>query len=79
MVRVERFGDLERRLRELGASYYRLESWGAAGEMYRFQCWMSLQGDPGANRYFEAKNTDPLQSMSEVLQQVEAWRAQPRH
>ena len=69
------FRSIQDRLRELGATYYLLESWGTGQQMYRFYCKMSVGGSADYTRYFEASHADPLQAMREVLGQVESWRA----
>jgi hypothetical protein len=71
------FRGMERRLRELGATYYLLETWGSSGDRYRFFCKMSLAGnaDYNRNRIFQATAADPLRAMQDVLGQVEQWRA----
>jgi len=66
------------RLRQLGATYYLLESWGSEQQMYRFYCKMAVGGSADYTRYFEASHSDPLQAMRQVLQQVEAWRREGR-
>jgi len=70
------FRQIERRLRELGATYYLLETWGTQGDRYRFLCHMAIAGntDDGRNRIFQAADSDPLGAMQNVLQQVEDWR-----
>lgn len=70
----DQFAGLERRLRELGAAYYRLETWGDNGELYRFHCEMAIAGNPAATQHFEATERDALQAMGRVVQQVEDWR-----
>ena len=72
---TDRFTYLDRRLREWGATYCQLETWGSAGQLYRFCCKMAIGGSPNCTRYFEATAPDPLQAMSNVVGQVEAWRA----
>ena len=62
------------RLRELGATYYLLESWGNGQRMYRFCCKMAIGGSADYTRCFEATHGDPLQAMAGVLRQVETWR-----
>ncbi len=71
------FRRIERRLRELGATYYLLETWGQEGDRYRFLCHMAIAGntESGRNRIFQDTGSDPLQAMQSVLQQVEDWRA----
>ncbi len=65
------FDDIQLRLRELGASYYLLESWGSQRQLYRFSCKMAIGGNADFTRYFEAADADPLQAMLQVLRQVE--------
>jgi hypothetical protein len=71
------FRRMERRLRELGATYYLLETWGSSGDRYRFFCKMAISGtaDYNRNRIFQATAGDPLHAMQDVLEQVEQWRA----
>lgn len=68
------FDDIQLRLRELGASYYLLESWGSQRQLYRFSCKMAVGGNTDFTRYFESADADPLQAMLQVLRQVETWR-----
>jgi hypothetical protein len=72
--RDEGFASIQQRLRELGATYFLLESWGAQGQLYRFYCKMAIGGNANYHRYFEATGTDPIRVMSKVLKEVEAWR-----
>ncbi len=71
------FRRMEQRLRDLGATYYLLETWGTNGDRYRFFCKMSLAGnaDYNRNRIFQATAADPMQAMQDVLAQVEQWRS----
>ena len=71
---VDRFTYIQTRLRELGATYYLLESWGADGQYFRFHCRMAVGGSQGYARHFEATESDALQAMARVLNEVEAWR-----
>jgi hypothetical protein len=71
----ERFTAMERRLREYGATYYLLETWGNEGELYRFHCKMAIGNNPNYTRHFEATDRDALRAMAQVLERVEAWRA----
>ncbi|HEX4146278.1 MAG TPA: hypothetical protein VHY91_22450 [Pirellulales bacterium] len=70
----DRFTLMERRLREFGATYYLLETWGNDSEYYRFHCKMAIANNPTHTRQFEATDTDPLRAMARVVEQVEAWR-----
>jgi hypothetical protein len=73
----DRFTEMERRLREYGATYYLLETWGNAGELYRFHCRMAVANNGTYSRHFEATDRDALKAMSDVLAQVQAWRSGP--
>ena len=71
--RTDQFTYIQRRLRQLGATYYLLEAWGSEGQ-YRFYCKIAIGGNPNFNRYFEATDVDPIMAMMKVLAEVEAWR-----
>jgi len=71
---VDRFVQLQQSFRQLGATYYRLESWGKRQELYRFHCRMAVGGDPSFTRCFEATHGNPMAAMEEVLGQVRQWR-----
>jgi hypothetical protein len=66
---------IQDRLRQLGATYYLLESWGDQDRQYRFFCRMAIGGNAQCTRSFWSIDTDPFQAMRQVLQQVEAWRS----
>jgi hypothetical protein len=68
------FRHIQQRLRELGATYSLLETWGDQGQLYRFYCRMAMAGGSQLTRYFEATDADPLSAMATVLEQVETWR-----
>jgi hypothetical protein len=65
---------MQDRLRQLGATYYLLETWGNQRQFYRFYCQMAVGGNSSYTHYFEATNSNPLTAMADVLRQVEAWR-----
>ncbi|MCX7428077.1 MAG: hypothetical protein NTW96_20915 [Planctomycetia bacterium] len=69
------FLGIQERLRGMGATYYRLESWGSQQPLFRFQCEMALDESPHLTRHFEATDGDPLRAMSKVLAEVEVWKA----
>jgi hypothetical protein len=69
------FLGIQERLRGLGATYYRLESWGSQQPLFRFQCEAALDGSPHLTQHFESTDGDPLQAMGKVLAEVEAWKA----
>ena len=72
---TDQFRYILRRLRDLGATYYLLESWGAKAEYYRFHARiMAVGGSANYVRHFEATDTDALRAMARVVEEVEAWR-----
>lgn len=74
-AQADPFTAMERKLREYGATYYLLETWGNQREMFRFHCKMAVGNDPNYTRHFEAIDTDALRAMHQVVNRVEAWRA----
>lgn len=74
-IALDRQRDMERRLRDLGATYYTLEKWGNRERLFRFECRMAIAGDANYTRFFEATSERSLGAMDSVLRQVEAWRA----
>ena len=72
---AEQFRYVQERLRQLGRTYFLLETWGTQQELYRAYCKVAVGGNANYTRHFEATHSDPLQAMLQVLQQVEAWRA----
>ena len=71
---LDAFAWTQKRLRELGATYYLLETWGPSGGQYRFHCKMPIAGNVDHPRHFEAMDADPARAMQTVLRQVEDWR-----
>ncbi len=74
LLASDEFQRIQRRLRQLGATYYLLETWGGQAECYRFHARMAVGGSPDYVRHFEATDTEALQAMAKVLSQVERWR-----
>jgi hypothetical protein len=68
------FKEIQDRLRQLGATYYLLESCGDQSADYRFYCRMSIGGNPQVTRSFQSTDSEPLKAMSKVLQQIEDWQ-----
>jgi hypothetical protein len=66
---------IQDRLKQLGATYFLLETWGNQQQAYRFYCKMAVGGNTNYTHCFEYISTDPLQAMGEVLKQVENWRS----
>jgi hypothetical protein len=71
----ESFQQIERRLRELGATYYLLETWGNTGQQYRFHCKVSVAGNPNRTRHFDATDNDPVRAMRRVVEEIEQYRS----
>lgn len=71
----DRFNEIQRRFRLLGATYTLLETWGDQGQLFRFYCRMGMAGSTTYSRYFEATDAEPLVAMARVLEQVETWRS----
>jgi hypothetical protein len=69
------FRAAETRLRDLGATYYLLETLGSAGDQYRFVCKVAAIGQPDQMLAFFAVDRDPLAAMNNVVRQVEGWRS----
>jgi hypothetical protein len=62
---------IQQRLRDLGAAYYALETWGAKGRLFRFHARMALGEGSNRLQHFEAVDADPVRAMAAVLRQVE--------
>ena len=75
LAQPDPFTTMERKLREYGATYYLLETWGNDSELFRFHCKMAIGSNPDYTRHFEATDRDALRAMKRVLEQVAAWRA----
>lgn len=60
-------------LRERGAAYFRLETW---GQVSYFRCEMPMPENARYHAYFEATHPDPVQAVREVLEKIEKWQAQ---
>jgi hypothetical protein len=68
------FSEMQNRLRQLGATYYLLETWGNEQQYYRFYCKMAVGGNTNYTHCFESTDSDPIAAMTTVLKQIEAWR-----
>ncbi len=68
------FLSMQKRLKDMGATYYLLETWGNQEQLYRFYCKMSVGGSANYTHCFEATHADPLQAMRDVVRQVEQWK-----
>jgi hypothetical protein len=74
----DRLQELGVRLQRLGATYYVLESWGNDQQLYRCYCKVAAAGNVDYTHCFEAIQADPLQTMLQVVRQVETWRNDER-
>ena len=68
------FSELENRLKQLGAKYYRLEKWGSNGELYRFSCYVTPSGTQQYQKHFQAIDSDELRVMESVIRDIEHWK-----
>jgi hypothetical protein len=75
---TDRFTSIEQRLRSYGAVHYHLETWGTHGELYRFQCQMPAAAVGATSPSFEAVDSNALEAMQRVLQQIETLRSTAR-
>jgi len=72
----QRSQELEEELHNLGATYYRMESWGAAPRKYRFHCTVAIKiGLAEYSQRFEETADNPLVALEEVLADVRTWHA----
>ncbi len=71
---TDQFAAIQQRLRQLGASWYTLETWGNEGR-FHFTCRVSVDGNPGLNRLFQASDAEAIQAMAKVLHEVERWKS----
>jgi hypothetical protein len=70
----DRFTTIQQRLRQLGASWYALETWGTEGR-FHFTCRVSVEGNPSLSRLFQSSDAEAVQAMAKVLHDVEAWKS----
>jgi hypothetical protein len=71
---TDQFKYVQDRLRQLGATYYLLETCGNEKREFRFYCRMSIGGDPRVTKSFSCFDCDPLKAMTQVLKLVEDWQ-----
>jgi hypothetical protein len=69
------FQTAEMRLRELGATYYLLETLGPTADEYRFVCKVPSGVRADEMLAFFSVDRDPLGAMNNVVRQVETWRS----
>lgn len=74
----DRFHFTQQRLRELGATYLRLQAFGRKADVYEFRCEFPMPRQPGYVKFFETTDSDPLRAMERVLADAEAWQANER-
>ncbi|MFO0819560.1 MAG: hypothetical protein U1A77_16550 [Pirellulales bacterium] len=71
----DEFADYQKRLQDLGASYFCLEDTGLGGARYRFRCEFPLPGNSSYARPFESEDADPLVAIQAVVKEAESWVA----
>jgi hypothetical protein len=71
----DQFKYVQDRLRQLGATYFVLETCGDEKRDFRFYCRMSVGGNPRVTQPFWCFDSDPLKAMTQVLKQVEDWQS----
>ena len=71
----DQFKLVQQRLRQLGATYYILETFGDETREFRFYCRMSVGGNPHVSKPFWCTDGNALKAMTGVLKQVEEWRS----
>ncbi len=62
------------RLRQLGATYFLLETWGEPSGGFRFYCKMPIGGNPQVTQPFQCIDGDAMTAMTQVLKEVEDWQ-----
>lgn len=72
---ADQFKHVQERLRQLGATYYLLETCGDQKSEFRFFCRMSIGGNPRVTVPFWCIDGDPVKAMTQVLKQVEDWQS----
>ncbi len=66
--------DIQAQLDQLGANYYRLESWGNSPRVYRFHCTVAIKiGQSEYSQRFEATGESPDVAMQKVHRDVQSW------
>lgn len=64
------------KLRSLGADEFNLASWGAEGQMQRFECRAPMPGPAGFVRHFDAIEPSAELAVARVYQDLQHWHAQ---
>lgn len=66
--------DIQTELDQLGANYYRLESWGNSPRLFRFHCTVAIKiGQSEYSQRFEATGNSPEAAMQQVHTDVQSW------
>lgn len=66
---------LEKKLKELGTQYYRLEKWGSKGELFRFSCYVSPSESHPYQKCFQAIDSEPLYVVESVIEEIIQWKS----
>ena len=70
----QHFPQLESELQALGVKYYRLQKWGAHGELVRVSCYVAVAEPYHCQKYFQDIDRDEIRVMERVIAQIKAWR-----
>ena len=70
----QHFPLLEAELQSLGVKYYRLQKWGARGELVRVSCYVAVAETYNCQKYFQDIDRDEIRVMERVIAQIKAWR-----
>ena len=68
------FDELFHELQDLEVADFKLESWGARGELYRCNCQASSSPKGGHARHFEATADNPSKALAKIVADVRQWR-----
>ena len=68
------FDELFHELQDLEVADFKLESWGAGGELYRCNCQASSSPKGGHARHFEATAESPSNALARMVAEVRQWR-----
>jgi hypothetical protein len=64
---------VEQELQQLGATSYRLQTWGDSGNLFRFTCYVGAPSNPNYQRHFQSIDSDPHNAMRLVIKEIKEW------
>jgi hypothetical protein len=65
--------NIEQELQQLGATSYRLQTWGDSGNLFRFTCYVGAPSNKNYQRHFQAIDSDPQNAMRMVISEIKEW------